>query len=90
MWYKKRKLTANNKKLIKAVWIDNINTAYQVAREIRAGLVHISSYGKDDITAPFGGYKQSGSGSKDKSLYAFDEFIEFKTTWVHLDSLSTS
>ena len=77
------------KKLMKAVWIDNINTAHQVAREIRTGLVHINSYGEDDIIAPFGGYKQSGSGSKDKSLYAFDEFVEFKTTWVHLDSLST-
>ena len=57
------------KKLMKAVWIDNINTAHQVAREIRAGLVHINSYSKDDITAPFGGYKQSGSGSKDKSMW---------------------
>ena len=72
------------KKLMKAVWIDNINTAHQVAREIRAGLVHINSYGKDDITAPFGGYNQSGSGSKDKSLHAFDKYVELKTTWLSL------
>ena len=70
--------------LAAAVWSDNINIAHQVAQEIRAGLVHINSYGEDDITAPFGGYKQSGTGSKDKSLHAYDEFVELKTTWLRL------
>ncbi len=73
--------------LAAAVWTDNLNVAHQVAREIRAGLVHVNSYGNDDITAPFGGYKQSGSGSKDKSLHAINDYSELKTTWIQLRKL---
>ena len=73
--------------LAAAVWSDNLNVAHQVAREIRAGLIHVNSYGNDDITAPFGGYKQSGSGSKDKSLHAINDYSELKTTWIQLQKL---
>ncbi len=76
--------------LAAAVWCENLSMAHQVARKIRAGLVHINSYGDDDITAAFGGYKQSGNGTKDKSLHALDEYVEFKTTWIRLNSLDTS
>ena len=73
--------------LAAAVWSDNLNVAHQVAREIRAGLIHVNSYGNDDITAPFGGYKQSGSGSKDKSLHAINDYSDLKTTWIQLQKL---
>jgi len=73
--------------LAAAVWSENIDNAHQVAKQLRVGLVHINSYGNDDITAPFGGYKQSGSGSKDKSLYALDDYVETKTTWLQLRSI---
>lgn len=69
-----------------AIWSDNIDEAYQVAKNLQAGLVHINSYGEDDNRAPFGGIKQSGVG-KDKSIYAFDEYSNLKTTWVHLRNL---
>ena len=35
------------------------------------------------MTAPFGGYKQSGIG-RDKSFHAFAEYTEVKATWVNL------
>lgn len=70
--------------LAAAVWSDNINTAYQVAGKVRAGLVHINCYGEDDITAPFGGYKHSGNGSKDKALHSFNDYTELKTTWLKM------
>ena len=73
--------------LAAAVWSDDINTAHQVAREIRAGFVHVNGYGNDDMTAPFGGYKRSGSGSKDKSLHSIDDYTELKTTWFQLRPL---
>ena len=38
-----------------------------------------------DITVPFGGFKQSGVG-RDKSLHAFDKYTETKTTWIRIDS----
>lgn len=65
-----------------AVWTDDFDEACYVARHIETGLVHVNSYGNDDNSAPFGGVKQSGLG-KDKSSYAFDEYSDLQTIWVH-------
>jgi acyl-CoA reductase-like NAD-dependent aldehyde dehydrogenase len=67
-----------------SVWSDNINRAHRVARSLRAGTVHVNQYDEDDITVPFGGFKQSGNG-RDKSLHAFDKYTELKTTWIRID-----
>ncbi len=67
-----------------SVWSDSLNRAHRVARALRAGTVHVNQYDEDDITVPFGGYKQSGNG-RDKSLHAFDKYTELKTTWIRLD-----
>ncbi|WP_119154464.1 aldehyde dehydrogenase [Caldimonas tepidiphila] len=67
-----------------SVWSSNINRAHRVARALKAGTVHVNQYDEDDITVPFGGYKQSGNG-RDKSLHAFDKYTELKTTWVRVD-----
>ena len=68
-----------------SVWSDNINRAHRVARQLRAGTVHVNQYDEDDITVPFGGFKQSGNG-RDKSLHAFEKYTELKTTWVRIDT----
>jgi acyl-CoA reductase-like NAD-dependent aldehyde dehydrogenase len=68
-----------------SVWTDNLNRAHRVARALRAGTVHVNQYDEDDITVPFGGYKQSGNG-RDKSLHAFDKYTELKTTWLRIDT----
>jgi acyl-CoA reductase-like NAD-dependent aldehyde dehydrogenase len=68
-----------------AVWTRDMNKAHGVARALRAGTVHVNQYDEDDITVPFGGYKQSGVG-RDKSLHAFDKYTEMKTTWLRIDS----
>jgi gamma-glutamyl-gamma-aminobutyraldehyde dehydrogenase len=67
-----------------SVWSPNINRAHRVARALRAGTVHVNQYDEDDITVPFGGFKQSGNG-RDKSLHAFDKYTELKTTWIRID-----
>jgi acyl-CoA reductase-like NAD-dependent aldehyde dehydrogenase len=67
-----------------SVWSDNLNRAHRVARALRAGTVHVNQYDEDDITVPFGGYKQSGNG-RDKSLHALDKYTELKTTWLRID-----
>ena len=69
--------------LAAAVWTQDLNTAHRMARAIRAGMVYVNCYDADDITVPFGGFKQSGMG-RDKSLHAFDKFTELKTTWIEL------
>jgi len=68
-----------------SVWTDHLSRAHRVARRIRAGMVHVNQYDEDDITVPFGGYKQSGNG-RDKSLHAFEKYTELKTTWIRVDA----
>lgn len=67
-----------------AVWSSNINTAHKVAAAVRVGTMGINNYFGGDITVPFGGFKQSGNG-RDKSMHAFDDYTELKTTWIELD-----
>jgi 4-guanidinobutyraldehyde dehydrogenase/NAD-dependent aldehyde dehydrogenase len=66
-----------------AVWTADMSRAIRTARALRAGTVHVNQYDGDDITVPFGGYKQSGNG-RDKSLHAFDKYTELKTTWIRV------
>ncbi|WP_281826966.1 aldehyde dehydrogenase [Jannaschia rubra] len=69
--------------LASAVWTDDLTTAHKVSAGIRAGLVYVNCYDCDDLTVPFGGFKQSGIG-RDKSLHALDKYTELKTTWIAL------
>jgi acyl-CoA reductase-like NAD-dependent aldehyde dehydrogenase len=69
--------------LAAAVWTRDITAAHRAARALRAGLVYVNCYDADDLTVPFGGFKQSGTG-RDKSLHAFDKYTELKTTWIDL------
>jgi len=69
--------------LAAGVWTRDISKAHRVARALRAGTVHVNSYDEDDITVPFGGFKQSGNG-RDKSLHAFEKYTELKTTLISL------
>lgn len=70
--------------LAASVWSRDIKRAHGTARALRAGTIHVNCYDEDDITVPFGGFKQSGNG-RDKSLHAFDKYTELKTTWIKLD-----
>lgn len=73
--------------LAAAVWSDNLNIVHQTSKALKSGLVHVNSYGNDDISVPFGGYKQSGNGSKDKSLHAINDYSNLKTTWIKLEKI---
>ncbi|WP_135078475.1 aldehyde dehydrogenase [Terasakiella sp. SH-1] len=69
--------------LAAGIWSDDINVLHKSARALKAGVVYANCYDCDDITTPFGGYKQSGIG-RDKSLHAFDKYTELKSTWLKL------
>jgi aldehyde dehydrogenase (NAD+) len=50
--------------------------ANRIARQLRAGMVHINGAAADP-KAPFGGYKQSGNG-REWGRFGFDEYLETK------------
>ena len=67
-----------------AVWTANLGRAHTMAAGLKAGTVWVNNFDTSDITAPFGGYKESGFGGKDKSLHALDKYTHIKTTWINL------
>lgn len=69
--------------LAAAVWTGSLSRAHRMVAGIRAGVVHVNTYGGADMTVPLGGVKQSGNGH-DKSLHALDKYVDLKTAWIQL------
>ncbi len=69
--------------LASAVWTADLSRAHRMVRGIRAGVVHVNTYGGADGTVPLGGVRQSGNGH-DKSLHALDKYLDLKTAWIQL------
>lgn len=69
--------------LAAGVWTQNLSRAHRMVRDVRAGVVHVNTYGGSDGTVPLGGVKQSGNGH-DKSMHAFDKYFDLKTAWIQL------
>jgi 4-guanidinobutyraldehyde dehydrogenase / NAD-dependent aldehyde dehydrogenase len=70
--------------LAAAVWTSDVSRAHRVSRALRAGVVWVNCFDRGDITAPFGGFKQSGFG-RDKSIHALDKYTDLKTIWIAID-----
>jgi gamma-glutamyl-gamma-aminobutyraldehyde dehydrogenase len=69
--------------LASGVWTGSLARAHRMVRAVRAGVVHVNTYGGTDITVPLGGFRQSGFG-RDKSLHALDAYTDLKTAWIAL------
>ena len=69
--------------LASAVWTSNLSRAHRMIRAVKAGVVHVNTYGGTDITVPLGGVKQSGNGY-DKSPHALSKYLDLKTAWIEL------
>jgi aldehyde dehydrogenase (NAD+) len=54
----------------------DVERARAVAKQLRAGNVHVNGAGPD-FAASFGGYKQSGNG-REWGTAGFEEFLELK------------
>jgi gamma-glutamyl-gamma-aminobutyraldehyde dehydrogenase len=68
--------------LAASLWTKDIDAAMRMARSVKAGTVSVNCYSEGDITTPFGGYKESGFGGRDKGLEALDQYTEQKTIWI--------
>jgi acyl-CoA reductase-like NAD-dependent aldehyde dehydrogenase len=60
-----------------SVWAGDPAHAEEVARKLRTGQVDING-GPFNVSAPFGGYKQSGNG-RERGKFGLDEFLETKS-----------
>lgn len=69
--------------LAAGIWTKDLSKAHKMAKAVRAGSVWVNQWDGGDMTAPFGGFKQSGNG-RDKSLHAFNKYTEVKATWIKL------
>jgi len=69
--------------LASGVWTGNLSRAHRMVRNIRAGVVHVNTFGGADMSVPLGGVKQSGNGH-DKSLHALSKYTNLKTAWIQL------
>lgn len=67
--------------LAASLYTFDVRRAQRVASAIRAGTVSINGFSEGDITTPFGGFKQSGFGGRDKGMEALDQYQQTKTIW---------
>ena len=65
--------------LAAGVFTSDLSRAHRVARRLRAGSVWVNYWDGGDMTAPFGGYKQSGNG-RDRGLIGITFRLTGKTS----------
>lgn len=71
--------------LAATLYTRDIGRAHRYARKLRAGTVGINAYSEGEVSTPFGGFKASGFGGRDKGIHAHDQYTELKTIWIDLD-----
>jgi len=74
--------------LTASIYTGSLRNAIRLSRDVRAGLVTVNCFGEGDASTPFGGYKESGFGGRDKSIFAHDNYCELKTIWIDVSERS--
>jgi acyl-CoA reductase-like NAD-dependent aldehyde dehydrogenase len=69
--------------LAAGIWTGDLATAHRMARDIDAGVIWINCYDHGDMTQPWGGFKQSGTG-RDKCFETLLTVTQTKSVWIHL------
>lgn len=64
-----------------AVWTENVARAHRVGRKVRAGVFWVNAHHRNDPSAPWGGFKESGIG-RENGWEAFREYTETQTVVV--------
>ena len=77
------KVASNSKYGLHAsVFTQDIDKAFHMAKNLPCGTVSINTFSEGDIKTPFGGYKQSGSKSRDQGTEALEQYLNTKTIWI--------
>jgi gamma-glutamyl-gamma-aminobutyraldehyde dehydrogenase len=69
--------------LAAGIWTSDLATAHKMARDIEAGVIWVNCYDQGDMTQPWGGFKQSGTG-RDKCLETLLTVTQTKSVWMNL------
>ncbi len=64
-----------------SLFTDDLNKAYDLAREFHDGAVFINGMVKSDPRLPFGGTRRSGFG-RELAVQGIREFVNIKTVWA--------
>ncbi|MGB1360485.1 MAG: aldehyde dehydrogenase [Alphaproteobacteria bacterium] len=67
-----------------SVFTNDLRKAHKVAGQIKAGTVTVNCFGEGSVVTPFGGYKMSGFGGRDKGLEALEGYTNTKTIWLDM------
>jgi phenylacetaldehyde dehydrogenase len=76
---------ANNTEygLAASIWTNNLGAAHKLAAKIKSGTVWINCHNFNDVTMPFGGFKQSGWG-RELGAQALELYTQTKTVAIRL------
>ncbi len=58
------------------IWTDKGSKIFQLASQLRAGIIWANTFNKFDPTSPFGGYKESGFG-REGGLHGLAAYVKF-------------
>ncbi|RVA54015.1 aldehyde dehydrogenase family protein, partial [Mesorhizobium sp. M7A.F.Ca.US.001.01.1.1] len=65
------------------IWTNNLGAAHRLAAMIKSGTVWVNCHNVNDVTMPFGGFKQSGWG-RELGEQALQLYTETKTVAIRL------
>ena len=68
-----------------SIFTESLTKAHTFASALRAGTVSVNCFSEGDNSTPFGGYRLSGFGGKDKGRESHDQYTEQKTIFINLD-----
>jgi betaine-aldehyde dehydrogenase len=69
--------------LAAAVWSRDIYKAFRIVKQLRAGIVWVNHMQPTCVEAPWGGYKQSGTG-RELGPWGIEEYLETKQVYINL------
>ena len=71
--------------LAAGIFTNNVARALRVSDAINSGIVWVNTYRVVSPIAPFGGFRQSGSG-RESGLDAINDYTRTKTVWINTSS----
>ncbi len=69
--------------LAAGIWTSDLATAHRMTRDLDVGVIWVNCFDEGDMTQPWGGFKQSGTG-RDKCLETLLTVSQTKSVWVNL------